>query len=83
MAEVNGPNELTPHSPLFGRRHLLVFLSFFALFHAALLRANLSVAIVAMTSNQTIIDANGNETYVSYIPIGICWFNQLNLIDFS
>jgi len=48
---------------IFPRRYLILVLSFFALFHTTLLRANLSMAIVAMTSNYSITDINGSVTY--------------------
>lgn len=65
MEEEKSKNEATQPPTLFGRRHLLVLLSFFGLFHGSLIRANMGVAVVAMTTNQTFDDGHGNETFVS------------------
>lgn len=43
------------------RRYTVALLSFFGFANIYALRVNLSVAIVAMTSNQTIIDPDGTE----------------------
>ena len=69
MTEEKILNESTPQAKIFPRRYLLLVLSFFGLFHVTLLRANLSVAVVAMKSNQTVTDSNGTETYVSQLLI--------------
>ena len=52
---------------IFPRRYLVLILCFLGLFHMNLLQANLSVAIVAMTSNYSFTDINGTVTYVSRI----------------
>lgn len=44
----------------FPRRYLLAIMTFFGFFHLYVLRVNMSIAIVAMNSNQTRIDANGS-----------------------
>ena len=69
MSEEKSADESTSHVKEFPRRYLLLVLSFFGLFHVSLLRGNLSVAVVAMKSNQTIKDSNGTETIVSLISI--------------
>ena len=43
-------------------------MAFFGFFNVYSLRVNLSVAIVAMTENRTIIDADGNESWHQDFP---------------
>lgn len=45
------------------RRYLIVLLGFFGFVMVLALRVNLSVAIVAMTENRTIIEEDGTITY--------------------
>lgn len=45
------------------KRYLIVLLAFFGFFNVYALRVNLSVAIVAMTENRTIVHENGTKTY--------------------
>ena len=46
------------------RRYIVTAFSFLGFLIAYVLRVNLSIAIVKMTSNRTLIDENG-QTYVS------------------
>lgn len=46
------------------KRYIIVILAFFGFFNVYSLRVNLSVAIVAMTENRSIIDDNGKESFV-------------------
>lgn len=48
----------------FPRRYLLVIVAFFGFLHVYVLRVNMSIAIVAMTSNQTQWHSNGTVQYV-------------------
>lgn len=47
------------------RRYVVAVLAFFGFFNVYALRVNLSIAIVAMTSNRSITLDNGTITYVS------------------
>ena len=49
------------------RRYLIAFLSFFGLIHVYFLRINMSFAIVAMNRNYSVIEEDGNITYVIII----------------
>lgn len=46
----------------------MVLLAFFGFFNVYSLRVNLSVAIVAMTENRTVIDAEGNVSHEQDFP---------------
>lgn len=46
----------------------MVLLAFFGFFNVYSLRVNLSVAIVAMTENRTVIDADGNVSHEQDFP---------------
>ena len=46
----------------------MVLLAFLGFFNVYSLRVNLSVAIVAMTENRTVIDENGIETWEQDFP---------------
>lgn len=46
------------------RRYIVGVLAFFGFFNVYSLRVNLSIAIVSMTENKTIVDEFGNTTYV-------------------
>ncbi|CAO1314915.1 unnamed protein product [Diamesa tonsa] len=48
------------------RRYLVVLMAFFGFFNVYALRVNLSVAIVAMTENRTILHENGTTSYDQY-----------------
>ncbi|KAH8381373.1 hypothetical protein KR093_003900 [Drosophila rubida] len=66
-------NELTESEPLTWRfwrkqRYIVVLLAFFGFFNVYSLRVNLSVAIVAMTENRTVIDGDGNVSYEQDFP---------------
>lgn len=50
------------------RRYVVVFLAFLGFFNVYSLRVNLSVAIVAMTENRTVIDDAGNISYEQDFP---------------
>lgn len=50
------------------RRYIVVLLAFLGFFNVYSLRVNLSVAIVAMTENRTVIDENGNESWEQDFP---------------
>ncbi|XP_058975538.1 sialin [Musca domestica] len=50
------------------RRYIVVLLAFFGFFNVYSLRVNLSVAIVAMTENRTVIDELGNESWEQDFP---------------
>lgn len=50
------------------RRYIVVLLAFFGFFNVYSLRVNLSVAIVAMTENRTVIDENGIESWEQDFP---------------
>uniref|UniRef100_A0A1I8Q9J5 Sialin n=2 Tax=Stomoxys calcitrans TaxID=35570 RepID=A0A1I8Q9J5_STOCA len=50
------------------RRYIVVLLAFFGFFNVYSLRVNLSVAIVAMTENRTVIDENGQESWEQDFP---------------
>lgn len=43
-------------------------MAFFGLFNVYALRVNLSVAIVEMTDNRTVIQPDGTETYEQHFP---------------
>ncbi|XP_037809154.1 sialin [Lucilia sericata] len=67
------PNEIVEAEPLSWRfwrkrRYIVVLLAFFGFFNVYSLRVNLSVAIVAMTENRTVIDENGNESWEQDFP---------------
>ena len=47
-------------------RYILAVMSLFGFFHLTNLRINLSTAIVAMTTNQSSVDADGIATCVSH-----------------
>ena len=51
-------------------RYLIAILHFFGFIQLSLLRVNMSVAIVAMTTNQTLTDVNGT---VSVVPAEFEW----------
>lgn len=51
----------------FSKRYLIAFLAFFGFANIYALRVNLSVAIVVMTSNYTIVGPNGPEIVVSFL----------------
>jgi len=53
------------------RRYVLALAGFFGFFHVYVLRVNLSIAIVAMTSNRSTTHPNGTTTYVSIKSYGI------------
>lgn len=66
-------NELQESEPLTWRfwrkqRYIVVLLAFFGFFNVYSLRVNLSVAIVAMTENRTVTDADGNISYEQDFP---------------
>lgn len=66
-------NELVESEPLTWRfwrkqRYIVVLLAFFGFFNVYSLRVNLSVAIVAMTENRTVTDADGNVSYEQDFP---------------
>ncbi|EDW67516.1 sialin [Drosophila virilis] len=66
-------NELVESEPLTWRfwrkqRYIVVLLAFFGFFNVYSLRVNLSVAIVAMTENRTVVDADGNISYEQDFP---------------
>lgn len=66
-------NELVESEPLTWRfwrkqRYIVVLLAFFGFFNVYSLRVNLSVAIVAMTENRTVVDADGNVSYEQDFP---------------
>lgn len=46
----------------------MVLLAFFGFFNVYSLRVNLSVAIVAMTENRTVVDGDGNISYEQDFP---------------
>lgn len=48
------------------RRYLLVLLAFFGFINIYTLRFNLSVGIVAMTENKTVVHDNGTHTWTTY-----------------
>lgn len=48
------------------RRYLVVFMSFLGFINIYTLRINLSVGIVAMTENRTVVYSNGTVTYEQY-----------------
>lgn len=50
------------------RRYIVVLLAFFGFFNVYSLRVNLSVAIVAMTENRTVINEQGEETWQQDFP---------------
>lgn len=50
------------------RRYIVVLLAFLGFFNVYSLRVNLSVAIVAMTENRTVVDENGHETWHQDFP---------------
>lgn len=50
------------------RRYIVVLLAFFGFFNVYSLRVNLSVAIVAMTENRTVINEQGEETWKQDFP---------------
>ncbi|KAG8251340.1 hypothetical protein J6590_081977 [Homalodisca vitripennis] len=58
----------------FSKRYLIAFLAFFGFANIYALRVNLSVAIVAMTSNFTVIGHNGEEIIV---PPEFDWDREL------
>nr|XP_036220804.1 sialin-like [Bactrocera oleae] len=67
------PNEIVEAVPLSWkfwkkRRYVVVFLAFLGFFNVYSLRVNLSVAIVAMTENRTVIDDAGNISYEQDFP---------------
>uniref|UniRef100_A0A6I9VI59 Sialin n=1 Tax=Bactrocera dorsalis TaxID=27457 RepID=A0A6I9VI59_BACDO len=67
------PNEIVEAEPLSWkfwkkRRYVVVFLAFLGFFNVYSLRVNLSVAIVAMTENRTVIDDAGNISYEQDFP---------------
>ena len=47
------------------RRYLIAILHFLGFFHLSAIRINMSIAIVAMTSDRIVEDANGTQIYVS------------------
>lgn len=47
------------------RRYVVAVLAFFGFFNVYALRVNLSIAVVAMTENKTLILSNGTLSYVS------------------
>lgn len=49
----------------FPRRYMIAILAFFGFFNIYSLRVNLSIAIVAMTENRTILHANGSIEHVT------------------
>lgn len=49
------------------RRYIVVMMAFFGFFNVYSLRVNLSVGIVAMTENRTVLYENGTVGYVSLI----------------
>lgn len=55
------------------RRYFVVMMAFFGLFNVYALRVNLSVAIVAMTENRTVVDPDGNISYEQYFD----WSSKL------
>jgi hypothetical protein len=48
------------------RRYVVATIAFFGFFNAYALRANLSIAIVAMTENKTVVFDNYTVVYVSF-----------------
>lgn len=59
------------------RRYIVVMMAFFGFFNVYSLRVNLSVGIVAMTENRTVLYENGTVGYVSLIQRKIkCSLNQ-------
>ncbi|XP_073838325.1 major facilitator superfamily transporter 9 [Musca autumnalis] len=72
-ASTYNPAEVVEDEPLTWRfwrkrRYIVVLMAFFGFFNVYSLRVNLSVAIVAMTENRTIIDENGNESWEQDFP---------------
>lgn len=55
------------------RRYFVVMMAFFGLFNVYALRVNLSVAIVAMTENRTVVQPDGHITYEQYFD----WSSKL------
>lgn len=49
------------------RRYVVAVLAFFGFFNVYSLRVNLSIAIVSMTENRTVVHENGTTTYVSIL----------------
>ncbi|XP_054734152.1 sialin [Anastrepha obliqua] len=67
------PTEIVEAEPLSWkfwkkRRYVVVLLAFLGFFNVYSLRVNLSVAIVAMTENRTVIDDAGNVSYEQDFP---------------
>ncbi|KAK4879138.1 hypothetical protein RN001_007284 [Aquatica leii] len=50
------------------RRYVVAILAFFGFFNVYALRVNLSIAVVAMTANQTVVLENGTVTYEQEFP---------------
>jgi ACS family sodium-dependent inorganic phosphate cotransporter len=48
------------------KRYLIVLLAFFGYVNLYTLRVDLSVAIVALTENRTILNEDGSESYEQY-----------------
>ncbi|XP_030370470.1 sialin [Scaptodrosophila lebanonensis] len=76
-AELNSPhhhhNDIVENEPLSWRfwrkqRYIVVLMAFFGFFNVYSMRVNLSVAIVAMTENRTVIDSDGNESWTQDFP---------------
>ena len=59
------------------RRFVVAILAFFGFVNVYMLRVNLSIAVVAMTSNKTRMLRNGTEVNVSFIRL--CFISSLQL----
>ena len=59
------------------RRFVVAILAFFGFVNVYMLRVNLSIAVVAMTSNKTRMLRNGTEVNVSFITL--CFISSLQL----
>ena len=59
------------------RRFVVAILAFFGFVNVYMLRVNLSIAVVAMTSNKTRMLRNGTEVNVSFITL--CFISSLHL----
>lgn len=65
---MNDPQLVDPTPFWRRRRYFVVAMAFCGLFNVYALRVNLSVAIVAMTENRTVVHDDGSTTYEQYFP---------------
>ena len=64
MSDLNGQNVVVESGPFWRkRRYLIVLMGFLGFINVYTLRINLSVAIVAMTENRTVINSDGTTSY--------------------